>query len=281
MTMSLSRRQAEAQRQQAHQDLDDLDRQVAEGEIDPTTATMLRVVYHQEAEEADRQLAAPPEDEFLSVEMSHLNLSRRLLGTIVMAVVLAAVILSVAGFIRTRAPGASLTGGFEGVARSGFDQSMPDGVFDPAAYSDEALEGVVQANADDPQISGMRIALADRYFSRGDYQAAFPHYQAVLEIDPPPSPILVAAALSRLGWIVYEGNGEVELALSLFDQALALRPDDPLTTYLKGLVLWCGVGQPAEAVGLLEKALSSTQIDEEARAMIEGELAAARDGGSC
>lgn len=268
---------AEAQRGQALRDIAELDRQVAEGEIDAVTAEALQAVYREELEEAEAVLAAAGEDEGGPVGRRP---SRRVLAVIAVGVTVAGVLLSVAGFVRMRAPGAPITGGFEGVAREEFDQ-LAGGGFDPAAYSDEALEAVVAANADAPEIAGMRLALADRYFSRGEYQAAFPHYQAVLEADPPPSPVLVAAVLSRLGWIVYQGNGEVELALGLLDRALQLRPGDPYPTYLKGLVLWCGAGEAEQAAALLEQVLSSNGLDEEDRAAVEADLAAVAEGRSC
>lgn len=276
--MNPTRHQADTQLRQARQDLEELDGQVAEGEIDPVTAELLRAVYQRESEEAEAALAAAATGEEHGQSTGR-RLSPRMLGVIVVAVVVAGALLSVGGSVRMRAPGAPITGGFEGVARSGFDQARAD--FDPAAYSDESLEAVVAANADAPEIAGMRIALADRYFSRSDYQAAFPHYQAVLEADPPPSPMLLAAALSRVAWIVYDGNGETDLALGLLDRALELRPDDPFPTYLKALVLWCGTGETEVAAALLEQAVASVDSDEEARTTIEATLTALEGGRPC
>ncbi len=54
----------------------------------------------------------------------------------------------------------------------------------------------------------MRLALANRYFEDRNYQKAFPHYQAVL--DGSPTPVQAAEAYTRLGWMVYDGNGEVD-----------------------------------------------------------------------
>lgn len=275
--ISASRRQAEAQRSQARQDLDELNGQVSDGELEPATAELLRAVYRRELEQAESAMAATDAEDD---ETSGPHPSRSLVAIIAVAVAVGGVLLSVGSFAGTRAPGAPLTGGFEGVARTGFDQSAGT-EFDPAAYSDEALEAVVAANADAPEIAGMRIALADRYFSRGDYQAAFPHYQAVLEADPAPPRIMLATALSRLGWIVYDGNGEVALALGLLDRALELRPGDPFATHLKALVLWCGAGQPGEAIRLFEEVLASTGIDEGARATVEADMAAVAAGQSC
>lgn len=276
--MNARRQQADSQLRQARQDLEELDVQVAEGEIDPVTAKLLRAVYQRESAEAEPALVAAD-----TAEKHRQSTGRRIslwmLGVVVVAVVAGSVLLSVGGSVRLRTPGAPLTGGFEGVARSGFDQAGAD--FEPAAYSDESLEAVVAANADAPEIAGMRIALADRYFSRSDYQAAFPHYEAVLDADPPPSPTLLAAALSRVAWIVYDGNGETDLALGLLDQALELRPDDPFPIYLKALVLWCGQGETDMASALLEEAVAAVDIDEDARTTIEATLTALEEGQPC
>lgn len=269
--------QAEAQHRQALQDLAELDSQVADGEIDPATADLLRAVYRRELEEAKQALATATGEE--QEQSTGRRLSRWIVVITVVAVVVAGVLFSVGGSVRIRAPGAPITGGFEGVARSGFDQAGEN--FDPAAYSDEALEAVVAANTDAPGIAGMRIALADRYFSRGDYQAAFPHYQALLEADPAPPPVLLATAMSRMGWMAYQGNDQVDLALGLFDRALELRSDDPYITYLKALVLWCGAGDGEQAVALLEEVLTSTEIEEEAQITVEADLAAVEEGRSC
>jgi cytochrome c-type biogenesis protein CcmH/NrfG len=272
--VSLSRAQAEARRVQARQDLAELEVQVVDGELDAVTAGMLRDLYQEELEAAESAFASAHDHE------GGVSSPRRwLVVFLVVLVVVAAVVISVSGFTRVRAPGAPVTGGFEGVARAGFDQTVAD--FDASAYSDEVLEAVVAANSDSPEIAGMRLALADRYFSKGDYQAAFPHYQAVLETEPEPTPGLLAAALSRLGWIVYSGNGEVDLALGLLDSALELRPGDPYPTYLKALVLWCGVGDADQAVGLLRVVVASESIGEKARTVVEDDLASASGGEAC
>lgn len=273
--MSTTPDRAEAQRQQARQDLADLDRQLAEGELDSATAGALRNVYQSELDEADRA-AAEISPDGTPVDAGWRPTPRWVVGTLIVVVVSVGLIVAVPQFLRERGAG-PITGGFEGVARAGFTQAQgANNGFDPSAYSDETLESVVAANPDDPQIAGMRIALADRYFERGDYQAAFPHYRAVLEAEPAAPTILVATALTRLGWIVYAGNGEAELALGLLERALEVVPGDPSITYLKAIVLWCGQSQTAEAVDLMEQVLASPDLDDEEKATVEGDLNAAR-----
>ncbi len=113
--ISGTRRQAEAQRHQVHQDLRELDGQVAEREIDLVTVETLRAVYCRELEEAEAVLAAAGDEPEASRGR---GLSRRLVGVMAVAVVVVGVVLSAGGFVRVWAPGAPITGGFEGVARA-------------------------------------------------------------------------------------------------------------------------------------------------------------------
>ena len=150
---------------------------------------------------------------------------------------------------------------------------------DPANISNETLEAVIAANRDDPQIVGMRLALANRYFEDGDYQRAFPHYEAVIEAEP--TPIQAGAALTRLGWMVFDGNGEVELAIDLIDQALEAMPEDPFALYLKGRVVWCGRDDPNGAAVLFGQVLAAPDLEPDVRVSVETDLATAQAGSSC
>ena len=153
-----------------------------------------------------------------------------------------------------------------------------DGV-DPDSISDETLEAVIAANLDHPDIAGMRLGLANRYFEDRNYQKAFPHYQAVL--DGSPSPTEAAEAYMSLGWMVYDGNGEVALGLSLIDTALEVAPDDPFALYLKGQVVWCGQGDHEGAASLFNDVLGSPGLDDSVRGQVEADLAAASSGQDC
>jgi cytochrome c-type biogenesis protein CcmH/NrfF len=191
---------------------------------------------------------------------------RTLTGALALGLVMAAALVAVGQFRQARAE----------------DQSLPGisaGAVDPENVSNETMEAVIAANLDNPEINGMRLALANRYFEEGDYQGAFPHYQAVLEGEP--SPGQAAAAYSRLGWMVFDGNGEVELAVSLLDQALTLVPEDPFGLYLKGRVVWCGQDRPAEAATLFERVVTIDGLDAEVKGQVEADLAAAAAGQRC
>jgi cytochrome c-type biogenesis protein CcmH len=151
---------------------------------------------------------------------------------------------------------------------------------DLSDVSNETMEAVVAANADDPQINGMRLALAERYFDVGDYRAAFPHYLVVAE-DPNATGAEAITALVRLGWMAYEGNGEVETATRLIDEALAIDPESPVARYVRARVLWCGNGESEPAVETFEALLDDPDLVAETRAQIEADLELASEGGEC
>jgi tetratricopeptide (TPR) repeat protein len=191
---------------------------------------------------------------------------RALIGGVGLALAAAIALGAVGQYRQTRDSGGLLSG-------------VASGAIDPDTISDETMEAVIAANLDNPEISGMRLALANRYFEDGEYQKAFPHYEAVLQHEP--TAAQAAATYTRLGWMVYDGNGEVDLALSLIDQALEAVPQDAFATYLKGRVVWCGQEDPAAATELFSQVLTSSALDGEVRGRVEADLAAAGSGAPC
>jgi cytochrome c-type biogenesis protein CcmH len=151
--------------------------------------------------------------------------------------------------------------------------------FDPDSISNETMEAVIAAQSDNPQINGMRLALANRYFDEGDYQNAFAHYQAVLDSEPAAAE--AAAAYTRLGWMVYDGNGETDLGLELIDRGLTLVPGDAFALYLKGRVTWCGKGDAEAAAAIFGRVLTTSGLDEDVRSQVSSDLEHAESGAPC
>jgi cytochrome c-type biogenesis protein CcmH len=190
---------------------------------------------------------------------------RRVVGALAMIIAGALVIVVAGSYLQDRdGPG-------EGVAVVDVD--------DLDEVSNETMEAVIAASIDDPQIDGMRLALAKRYFEEGDYRAAFPHYLAVAG-SPGASNDQVVNALIGLGWMAWDGNGEADTAIGLFDQAIGLDPDSITARYLKGRVLWCGSSSPQVAGDLLAELLEE-DLPEESRILIESDLEAIETGESC
>ncbi len=251
---------------QATQDLEELEHQLAEEEIPPSEGQKLREIYLQEMEEARLWLTeeasartdneAPPGPRRESTRFWNP-------GRVTVAVILGAaaivLVISVGWFTQPEE-----------------DQSAAGGeAFDPSRYSNETMEAVITANDQHPQINGMRMALAERYFQAGDFSGAFPHYRGVLEHNPTSDE--EADALSRLGWMAWVGSEEVALAIETLDRALETVPGHPQALYFKAIVLWCGSGQPTEAVPLLERVIETFPSE----TGVASELAAARAGEGC
>lgn len=191
---------------------------------------------------------------------------RRLVGGLILIGGFAVVVVVAGAFLQDRA------GNTSGAAEVGID-NLDD-------VSNETMEAVIAANVDNLQINGMRLALAERYFTNGDYRSAFPHYLSVAESELATA-TEASTALIRLGWMAYDGNGEVEAATSLFDQALAITPGSSIALYLKGQVLWCGAGDTAAAIDLFEAVLQTPDLPTETRSQVEQDLDRAGSGETC
>lgn len=197
------------------------------------------------------------------------NRSRRrmLAGGLILAGAFAAIVATAGFFLQDDPVGVS--SGIPELDR----QSLED-------VSNETLEAVIASNLDNPQIGGMRLALAERYFSEGDFRSAFPHYLAVAESEDSADSQIVTA-LVRLGLMAWEGNGEVEAALGMFDQALAIDESSSSALYLKGRVLWCGAGDAEQAESLFEQVIALGELPQDSVDVVEADLAAVRRGEPC
>jgi cytochrome c-type biogenesis protein CcmH len=192
--------------------------------------------------------------------------ARLIIGGVVLLLVFAGIVVIAANSLQDRPAAAA------GAADLGQE--------DLSDVSNETMEAVITANLDDPQINGMRLALAERYFDSGDYRSAFPHYLEVAE-DPGATDPEAITALVRLGWMAFDGNGEVETATRLIDEALVIDPDSQLALYVRARVLWCGSGDHEQAVGTFEGLLAQPDLPAATRNRVEADLEAARAGEDC
>jgi cytochrome c-type biogenesis protein CcmH len=192
--------------------------------------------------------------------------ARRLAPLLILAGAFAAIVVVAGFFLQDRAGPAS---GVADLSGQDLDQ-----------VSNETMEAVIAANTDNPQVDGMRLALAERYYEVGDFRSAFPHYFAVAGSSDASDPQAVTA-LIRLGWMTWQGNGEAATAVDLLDQALAIDPGSDTARYLKAQVFWCGLDDPEGAAGLLEEVLADSDMTGESRQVVEADLAAVRSGEAC
>jgi cytochrome c-type biogenesis protein CcmH len=192
--------------------------------------------------------------------------ARLIIGGVVLVLVFAGIVVVAANSLQDRPAAAA------GAADIG-EEDLSD-------VSNETMEAVIAANLEDPQINGMRLALAERYFDSGDYRSAFPHYLEVAE-DPEATDPEAITALVRLGWMAFDGNGEVDTATRLIDEALVIDPDSQLALYVRARVLWCGSGDHEQAVRTFEGLLAQPDLPPETRNQVEADLEAAEADEDC
>lgn len=246
---------------QALTDIVELEAQVVGGEIDADRARELRQRYEAVAAQAltaadspDTPTARPPEV--------------RGPRTWTLAYVLAATVALVAALVLLpaavvdRPPGGAATG-IEPMA-GGPSEPPP---IDPAAADNEQLEQVV---ADNPDVVGMRLALADRYVATGDYGAAMRHYIEALNQRPDDADVH-----TRLAWLLLQ-IGQTRPALDNVDRALALRPDSAEAAWVRANILIDGTGDPRGGITVLEDLATRPDLPPQFRSRVEELLAGTR-----
>ena len=200
---------------QVDRDLAEVDEQVDAGELDGATAERLRSAYQSERAALEAQLAdvaTQEEDTPATTEPATRSHGRAIAGTVIVGTA-ALVVAVVAVFsLQERTPAGEST---DGVATVALENG---GGRDLSSVGLEEMEAVVAQN---PDISGMRLALADRYVEAGDYSRALEHYMVVLDQEPED-----ATALARVGWLTFLSD-EAELAEPFIVRAIAIEPDFP------------------------------------------------------
>lgn len=200
---------------QVDRDLAEVGEQVDAGELDEATAERLRSAYQSERAALEAQLAdlaTPKEDTSPDPGPALRSQGRAIAGTVIVGIA-ALVVAVVAVFsLQERTPAGEST---DGVATAALENG---GGRDLSSVGLEEMEAVVAQN---PDIPGMRLALADRYVEAGDYSRALEHYMVVLEQEPEN-----ATALARVGWLTFLSD-EAELAEPFIVRAIAIEPDFP------------------------------------------------------
>ena len=248
--MSPDLRPVTERRDQALRDLAALEAQVAAGELTAEEATPLRLRYERQAADAiaalDDPEPTPADDPPVSggpddPAPPRSPARRAGLWAGVAAVVVVAVSAGLTVSVGDRPAGGYTTG--NEAAASAPPPSQAAGR-DLSKVTDAEMERVVAAN---PDVPGMRLALADRYVVEGRYDQAVTHYLAVLKRDPG-SP----EAQAGLAWVLFQ-TGRPEQALPIVDRALQRDPDLQRGLWAKANILLYSGGDPAGAISLLRR----------------------------
>ncbi len=253
--MNPERRRIDEQIAQAERDLVEVDEQVRLGELDEETAGRLRTAYREEIAGLRRRLERL--DRVPPVPRRARSRRRLLAGALVLGVGIVVIVVTAVLSVRNR-PQNVLAGVADAVVQG-------EGV-DLSQVSNEEMEQVVAAN---PDVLGMRLALARRYFEAGEFDKALEHYMVILEKGPQPE------ALANVGWMTYL-SGRPDIAATFEERALELEPDYlPAAWFLANIRLE-GLDDPQGAVAPLERLLAAKDLPADIRAAAEEMLATAR-----
>lgn len=266
--MSTDREHLAERRDLIQQDLDELAAQVEEAEIETATADRLRASYHAELELLDSALGELPEGRHEpAVIMDEPEISapttrsprRMVIGSLLLIGALSLMI----GFAARDA---------EPQNSQPISSSPGELTVDPDSVSNEQLETIVAAN---PNINGMRMALADRYFAAEEYGAALEHYLHIA--DNAPSPEEATEALARIGWMAYI-SGLPDEARTYVEASLTADPTNAEATLFLGFITLYGLGDVETAIPQLEAALDLPNLSTNVISQIEDALTDARAG---
>ncbi len=202
-------------------DLAEIEEQVEMGELDDATAERLRSAYRSERGALEEKLDAmsqpeekPPDDEDRPIANAPEGRTsgRAIAGTAIVGIA-ALVVAVVAVFsLQEQTPAGEMT---DGVATEVLEGQ---GGVDLSSITAEEMETVVAQN---PDIPGMRVALAQRYLENGNLDKGLEHYTIALEQQPDDPP-----TNAWVGWLTFL-SGDMVSAEPYVVRALDLEPDYP------------------------------------------------------
>lgn len=227
---------------QVERDLVELEEQVALGEVDAATGALLRERY-----ETERAQLIAESDDAEEIEASGGLSGRRLVG---IGFVLVAVVGLALWLVATNTDGQGGAEGIAGDALRGEATNLDD-------VTNEEMEAVVAQN---PDIPGMRLALADRYFADGEFSDALTHYMYVLQTLEVKDP----TALANVGWMTFLSDVP-DLAESFVEESLAVQPDGGIAFWYLANIRFFGLGDAAGAVEPLQQLLAYDNLPDRLR----------------
>ncbi len=214
------------------QDLDDLELELADGDIAPADADRLRISY--EAEAALLEDLEP-------AAVATVNRRRMAVGGLVLVLGAAALTAAVVVAADDRAPNELITGGTQG------------GTLEDVTNAE--LEEVVAQN---PDIVAMRLALAGRYFEAAEFSDALRHYLYILDRQQHPE------ALANVGWMTFL-SGDAETGVALVERSLDVDSEYLQAYWFLANIRFHGFGDAEGAIEPLERLLAGNGVPDEVR----------------
>lgn len=271
-----SRAGMEQQRDQALRDLLELEQQVSAGDVPPGPAVALRRRYERTAAEALAVLDGDDDGVAADGEPPRrVTWRAAVYGAGALAAVVALVVV-LPPALQERPEGGFVSGNevMQVDPEPGPSPSAPPGR-DLSKVSDAEMERVVVAN---PDVIGMRLALAGRYRDQGEFDKAVPHYRQVLDRQPEN-----AEALASLGWILLMLD-DAGQAARFADEAVRSDPELSLAWWVQANVRLYGQDDPGgalEAVRRMQELPAEPEVRDQMAALeqeVQARLAAGGGG---
>ncbi|EIE99834.1 uncharacterized protein involved in biosynthesis of c-type cytochromes [Saccharomonospora glauca K62] len=270
--MSVERERLEQVRDQALADIVDLERQVADDEIPNHAAVRLRRQYEATAARAMEELETQPPEETTTTAQRPRS-SRRRRGRLVAyvsatAVAVFAALVLLPQYVAERPEGGFISGNEVIQSPAGAPSSSAQPPRDLSTVTEAEMEQVVAAN---PNVLGMRLALARRYVEKGQYDKASEHYGVALT-QAPDDP----QARSSAAWLLHK-MGNTEAALRFLDKTLLGAPGSPDALWYKARILLDGRRNPAGALEILQGLVERGDLEPERLAEADQLMTRARE----
>jgi tetratricopeptide (TPR) repeat protein len=251
------------------EELEDIDRQVAAGDLDESTAEALRTKYVAELDSLTAACSGDPvpdvdPDEMAPDDSPARPTGGRMSGRALVGTAIVVVAVTVIGVFAVNSLTGPSTAGTEGVAS---DVITGDGPIDLSEISNEEMESVVAQN---PNVVGMRLALARRYFESGDFDRALDHYMVILDEEQHPE------ALANVGWMTYI-SGRPDIALGYVEAALEREPGSITAIWFLGNIQF-SLGNRDAAIGALTTIIDAEGVPDDVKASAKALLIQLDDG---
>jgi cytochrome c-type biogenesis protein CcmH/NrfG len=244
-------------------DIEELAEQVEAGEIDEATAADLQARYTQDLADVEARLAELPKEQKpkgsttktaqadMSSSDSESSGEQPNQGWSPKRVLVAGGIL-VAAFTVILV-----------VVLSAANRQSTTTTTDAMSATLEQMEAAVAAN---PDVIGMRIALADQYFAADDFSNALDHYLTVLDSNPTDEE--ASHVLGRVGWLAYV-TGQPDAAVDYLNQSLEKDPANLEATLFLGIDYLYGLNDAESALPLLQTVMDDPDIPSDLKSQIQ------------
>ncbi len=262
--MSPERERFEQHRDQVLADIVELDRQSAEGEIPEQAAQRLRTDYEAAAARALAALESLPTERPRRRRATPGAIARRAAYAAAAMVAVLAVGVLLPRYLAPRPEGGTVSGN---VAQT---QPEPDPANKPASpprdlstVSNAQMEAVIARN---PNVIGMRLALAERYLEEGNLDKAAEHYGIALKQQPRNPTVLAQAGQYLLA------TDKPAAARHNAQRALQINPSSPDALLLHAEILVDEGGDLQQARTIVRGLTARPNLDPDLRRRAEALL---------